>query len=207
MDLSMPLAVVTPTLDAAVLNALAATTAWATGAHVQRMAGRGSPDGVRRVLARLVRQGIVLAEEHAHATLHLLNRDHVAAGAIVALTRLRGEVIDRLAAALSTWSPTVAHASLFGSFARGEATAASDIDILVVISPAVAADPDARAERVDELAGHIRRWTGNPAHIVDLTPDVLAAMVAAEDPLVDSWRADHVHLAGTRLLDLLGGLS
>ena len=77
----------------------------------------------------------------------------------------------------------------------------------MVISPAVAADPDARAERVDELAGHIRRWTGNPAHIVDLTPDVLAAMVAAEDPLVDSWRADHVHLAGTRLLDLLGGPS
>jgi hypothetical protein len=35
MDLSNPLAVVTPTLDAAVLQALAATTGWATGAHVQ----------------------------------------------------------------------------------------------------------------------------------------------------------------------------
>src|SRR5450756_1807365 len=53
MDLAMPLAVVTPTLDAAVLHALAATTARASGAQVHRMAGMGSPDGVRRVLTRL----------------------------------------------------------------------------------------------------------------------------------------------------------
>ena len=45
MDLAMPLAVVTPTLDAAVLHALAATTARASGAQVHRMAGTGSPDG------------------------------------------------------------------------------------------------------------------------------------------------------------------
>ena len=53
--------VVTPTLDAAVLHARAATTARASGAQVHQMAGTGSPDGVRRVLARLVAQGIVLA--------------------------------------------------------------------------------------------------------------------------------------------------
>ena len=86
MDLAMPLAVVTPTLDAAVLHALAATTARASGAQVHRMAGTGSPDGVRKVLTRLVAQGIVLADEYPNATLYLLNRDHVAAEAIVALT-------------------------------------------------------------------------------------------------------------------------
>jgi len=130
MDLAMPLAVVTPTLDAAVLHALADTTARASGAQVHRMAGTGSPDGVRRVLTRLVAQGIVLAEEHPNATLYLLNRDHVAADAIVALTRLRSTIIDRITDAVSHWSPEPVHASLFGSFARGEATTNSDIDIL-----------------------------------------------------------------------------
>ena len=120
VDLSNPLAVVTPTLDAAVLLALAATTGWATGAQVHRMAGAGSDDGVRRVLARLVDQGIVLADQHPHATLYSLNRNHVAADAIVSLTRLRAEIIDRIGVALKNWSPSPpVHASLFGSFARG----------------------------------------------------------------------------------------
>ena len=46
MDLAMPLAVVTPTLDAAVLHALAAATARASGAQVHKMAAAGSPDAV-----------------------------------------------------------------------------------------------------------------------------------------------------------------
>ena len=207
MDLAMPLAVVTPTLDAAVLHALAATTARASGAQVHQMAGTGSPDGVRRVLARLVGQRIVLADEHPNATLHLLNRDHVAADAIVALTRRRTTIIDRITEALSTWSPEPMHASLFGSFARGEATTISDIDILVVISPAGAADQDARATQIDQLAADILRWTGNHGHIVDSTSDILAAMTAADDPLAASWRTDHIHLKGTRLLDLLRSVS
>ena len=207
MDLAMPLAVVTPTLDAAVLHALAATTARASGAQVHRMAGTGSPDGVRRVLTRLAAQGIVLAEEHPNATLYLLNRDHVAADAVVALTRLRTTIIDRITDALSHWSPEPVHASLFGSFARGEATTASDIDIVVVIGPAGAADQDARAAQIDQLTADVLRWTGNRGHIVDPTPDILTAMIAAEDPLLASWRADHIHLMGTRLLDLLRNVS
>ena len=207
MDLAMPLAVVTPTLDAAVLHALAATTTRASGAQVHRMAGTGSPDGVRRVLTRLVAQGIVLAEEHPNATLYLLNRDHVAADAIVALTRLRTAIIDRITNALSCWSPEPLHASLFGSFARGEATTTSDIDILVVTAPSGAADQDARAAQIDQLSADVLRWTGNRGHIVDPTPDTLAAMIAADDPLLVSWRADHIHLMGTRLLDLLRNAS
>ena len=204
MDLSNPLAVVTPTLDAAVLQALAATTGWATGAHVHRMAGSGSDDGVRRVLARLVDQGIVLADQHSHATLYLLNRDHVAAGAIATLTRLRGVIIDRIKGALDSWSPVPAHASLFGSFARGQATTDSDIDLLVVTE--ARANPDVITEAVDRLAADIRKWTGNNAQIVDRKPEELAAMIASDDPLVASWRADHIDVMGTRLLDLLRDL-
>jgi predicted nucleotidyltransferase len=114
--------------------------------------------------------------------------------------------MDRITAALSHWSPEPVHASLFGSFARAAAKTASDIDILVVIDPAGSADQDARAARNDRLAAEVLRWTGNHGHIVDPTPDIVAAMVADHDPLVDSWRVDHIHLTGTRLLDLLRSL-
>ena len=203
MDLSRPLAVVTPTLDAAVLHALAATTAWASGAQVHRLAGAGSSDGVRKVLARLVEQGIVLADEHPHATLYVLNRDHVAAGPIVALTRLRADIVDRIAAAVTDWQPPVVHASLFGSFARGEAATASDIDVLLIRSPAAADDIESRTVQLDRLAADIRLWTGNRAQIIAITLETLTGMITDNDPLVESWRADHVHLAGARLLDLL----
>jgi predicted nucleotidyltransferase len=205
VDLSRPLAVVTPTLDAAVLQALAATTAWASGAQVHRLAGAGSSDGVRKVLARLVDQGIVLADEHPHAILYVLNRDHVAAGPIVALTRLRADIVNRIATAVAGWQPPLLHASLFGSFARGEATTASDIDVLLVLAPDVAGDLESRTTQLDRLAADIRAWTGNRAQIIAITLETLSAMITDDDPLVGSWRTDHVHLTGTRLLNLLRG--
>lgn len=209
MDLSNPLAVVTPTLDAAVLLALTATTGLSTGAHVHRMSGVGSPDGVRKVLARLVRQGIVLAEAHGNATLYRLNRDHVAAAPILALTRLRTQILDNIINSIGSWRIPPIHASLFGSFARGDADAASDIDILLVSDPraidqeAPGAQAEAWLAQVDRLAGDVHRWTGNDSQVVDVTRNRLSSMVENRDPLVDSWRVDHVHLAGQRLLDLL----
>lgn len=207
MDLSKPLAVVTPTLDAAVLQALAATTDWASGSQVHRRSGAGSRDGVRKVLARLVHQGIVLASDHPHATLYSLNRDHVAADAVVSLTLLRGAVVDRIARAVVAAPCPVVHASIFGSFARGEATADSDIDILLVLNTSDQGPDEDCATFVDGLATGVRRWTGNRAQILAVTTSTLAEMVAADDPLVGSWLADQVHLVGARLPGLLRGLS
>lgn len=197
MDLAHPLAVVTPTLDAHVLHALASTTNWSSGAQVHRMARTGSQDGVRRTLIRLVDQGVVLARSQPPSTLYTLNRDHVAAPHIIALSLLRAEIISRITDAVVSESPNLVHASLFGSFARGEASTGSDIDVLVVEE---SAEPSTTVER---LSSDIPRWTGNPAHVVAATWDTIRAMVAADDPLVASWRVDHVHLAGVRLPDLL----
>jgi predicted nucleotidyltransferase len=196
-------------LDAAVLQALSATTGLSTGAHVHRLAGTGSPDGVRKTLARLVRQGIVLVEEHGHANLYRLNRDHVAAAPILALTRLRGQILDNIIGAIGDWSVPPVHASLFGSFARGDADEASDIDILLVSEPranhpeASGAQAETWQAQIDQLASDVHRWTGNHSQVVDITRNRLSSMVDSNDPLIGSWRVDHVHLTGQRLLDLL----
>lgn len=202
MDHANPLSVVTPSLDGPVLLALSATTGEVTGRQVHRLAGVGSSDGVRKVLARLVRQGIVVAREQAHATLYQLNRKHVAVEAILELTRLRGKIIDQTVAEITRWAIGPLHASFYGSFARSEATEGSDLDLLVV-APESVEDDGLWDKQLDELARLIRLWTGNEAHVVDVTVEALTRMLRSEDPLLQSWRVDALHLCGQPLMDLL----
>lgn len=204
MDLSNPLATVAPTLDAGVLQVLAATTAGCTAGEVHRRLGRGSDEGVRRVLARLVAQGVVVVDAPGRYPVYRLNREHVSAPHIEALTVVRREIIDRIVGALAAWELAPAHAGLFGSFARGTADADSDIDVLIVRPEGMDAGvEDTWANQLAHLQDKIRSWTGNAAQLVELSPSTLALMARRDDPLVDSWRAEEVHLHGERLLDLL----
>jgi predicted nucleotidyltransferase len=204
VNLSFPLATITPTLDAGVLHVLAATTAGCTAAEVHRRLGHGSDEGVRKVLARLVTQGVVLVETPARYPVYRLNRDHVAVPHIEALTRVRDEIVGNIRTEVAGWEVKPSHAGLFGSFARGDADSESDIDVLLVRpdSPAEL-DEDAWLEQLDRLDRRIRAWTGNAAQIVDLAPATLGLMARDADPLVDSWRAEDVQVHGETLLELL----
>lgn len=204
MDLSFPLTTVAPTLDAGVLQVLAATTAGCTAAEAHRRLGRGSDEGVRKVLARLVGQGVVLVETPARYPVYQLNREHVAVPHIEALTRVRGELFERIREEVAGWKVEPIHAGLFGSFARGTADSDSDIDVLLV-RPAALGDVEEAVwlEQLDRLDHQIRAWTGNAAQIIDLTPATLGQMARETDPLVDSWRADDIPVHGERILDLL----
>lgn len=204
MDLSFPLTTVAPTLDAGVLQVLAATTAGCTAAEAHRRLGRGSDEGVRKVLARLVGQGVVLVETPARYPVYRLNREHVAVPHIEALTRVRGELFDRIRAEVSSWKVEPIHAGLLGSFARGTANSDSDIDVLLVRPGALGDVTEADwLEQLDRLQHQIAAWTGNAAQIIDLTPATLGQMARDTDPLVDSWRADDIPLHGERILDLV----
>lgn len=204
MDLSFPLATIAPTLDAGVLHVLAATTAGCSGAEVHRRLGRGSDEGVRKVLARLVGQGVVLVETPARYPVYRLNRDHVAVSHIEALTRVRDEIVGNVRSEVASWKIEPSHAGLFGSFARGDADSDSDIDVLLVRPDSLAeSDEEAWLEQLDRLDRRIRAWTGNAAQIVDLAPANLGRMARDADPLVDSWRAEDIQLHGATLLELL----
>lgn len=204
MNLSFPLTTVAPTLDAGVLQVLAATTAECTAAALHRRLGRGSDEGVRKVLARLVRQGVVLVETPARYPLYRLNREHVATAHIEALTRVRDEIVEKIRQEVAGWRVAPTHAGLFGSFARGTADSDSDIDVLIVRPEAmVESEEETWLKQLDGLDRGIRMWTGNAAQIIDTTPATLGQMARDGDPLVDSWRAEDVPLYGDRLLDLL----
>lgn len=188
MDVSMPITAVVPSLDGPVLAALAGTTTPMQLATVHTRAGRGSKSGVRSVLLRMVDEGLVLDVPGGY----VLNRDHLAAPAVELLATLHGELASRIRGAVGDWSIPPALVGMFGSAARRDGGANSDIDLLVVSD-----DPDLD-DRVDELGAQIRRWTGNRAQVIGRTPEEITRLRRAKEPILAEWTRDLVVIVGER---------
>jgi predicted nucleotidyltransferase len=188
------LAVVTPTLDGDVLAVLALADAAFTTGQLERMLPKGSDDGIRKVLARLCQQGVVLAERAGNAYLYRLNREHLAAGPIVELAKMRSTLLERLEAHLAGWEPPPVYAAVFGSMARGTARPDSDVDLLLVRPDDV---PEAKWEaQVAALSSAVTRWTGNAARPVEFTPAELKHR--RQEPLFQDVLAQGLTVAGER---------
>ena len=186
MDVSMPIMTVVPSLDGPVLAALAATTEPMGLGTVHNRAGRGSKSGVRSVLLRMVDDGLVIEVPGGY----LLNRDHLAAPAVELLASLHGELTNRIRSVVEEWNIAPTLVGLFGSAARRDGDANSDIDVLVVSD-----DPDLD-ESVDALAEQIRRWTGNRAQVIGRSPNEIARLRRAKEPILAEWTRDLVVIAG-----------
>jgi hypothetical protein len=203
VDVAHPIRTIVPTLDGSVLEVLTRTTRPLSGREITRIADAGSPSGVRRVLARLVEQGLVHAAEHSAAIFYTANRDHLAWPAVEILTGLRRALLDRLRDELGNWQQKAVHASMFGSVARREGDAQSDIDILLVHPGGIDEDEPPWAEQVDELRRHVQAWTGNRCQAFQISLDRLAEYVQAGDPLVENWLRDSITLTGINLRTLV----
>ena len=79
MELNRPLATVTPTLDGDVLAVLAQHEVSFTTGQLRRVLSRYSQEGIRKVLIRLTRQGVVSAERVGNSYSYRLNAEHLAA--------------------------------------------------------------------------------------------------------------------------------
>jgi predicted nucleotidyltransferase len=130
------------------------------------------------------------------SVLYSLNRDHIAAPVALALVGLRGALLDRLRGTLAAWKVAPAHASLFGSAARGDGDVDSDIDLFVVRPARVSAEDPAWREQLEALERDVRRWTGNHAGISEVGEDELARLAAERPPVVAELERDAVTLAG-----------
>jgi hypothetical protein len=197
MDVSHPeVAVTGGSLEGEVLAVLAGTTRPLTGRHVARLARRGSDRGVRLALNRLAEQGLVDTLDAPPAVLYTLNRDHIAAAVALALAGLRGALLDRLRTTIGAWAIPAAHASMFGSAARGDGDSNSDIDLFVVRPATVSPeDPGWRAQ-LDSLSRDVTRWTGNHAGISEVGEEELPALAANRPPVLADLERDAITLAG-----------
>lgn len=186
MDLTRPIQSVIPTLDGPVLAALTSTSAPLALAEVTRRAGRGTPSGVRIALLRLVEHGIVLQTPGGY----VLNRDHLAAPAIIELAALHGHLRSHIADEIAAWPTQPLLAALYGSGARRDGNTASDIDLLIVSDD----DLDDEVERLGEL---IHRWTGNHAHIMVVTTDRLNEIKRRGEPILENWEREVEPILGS----------
>lgn len=186
MDLQHPFQMLTPNLEGDILSLLAKGERSYSGREVEREVG-ASHDAVRMALRRLVAQGIVSSEPGGgRAILYQLNRDHLAAPWIEGIAALRLELIARLRSEILNWKIKPVAAALFGSAARNEATAKSDLDLLLIRPAARDAEDEGWQEQLANLSQAATRWTGNDARILEYGEDELVDLVGEEPVLQDA---------------------
>lgn len=194
MRTQSPFAVVTPTLDGRVLDVLAGAEAGFTPGGLARLLTGASVEGVRKVLKRLAAQGIVTVEQSGNAHLFSLNREHIAAPAVLHLAGLRSILLERARSAVSGWTPVPVYGALFGSAARGTMRTDSDIDLFLVRD--AGADVTMWEEQTHELADAMSRWTGNDTRVLEMSTAEVADAAKADDGILHSIAAEGLTIVG-----------
>lgn len=194
MELNRPFTTVTPTLDGDVLTVLATYDGTFTTGQIRRILKNFSEEGIRKVLSRLVLQGVVRADRVGNAFAYRLNTEHLAAEPILALAKLPRTFLDRLERELSSWERPPKYAAVFGSAVRGTMTVHSDVDLFLVEDDKTPQPLWAR--QVDELAATVTTWTGNDARVVEYT--IAELRDAQSEPLVRDVLDHGLTVAGSR---------
>jgi predicted nucleotidyltransferase len=196
MNLGSPHRLLAHPLDGAVVAVLSATTHPLTGREVARLAPEGSQPGISKALGRLTAEGLVDRQEAGNALLYRLNRDHLAAPAAAMLADLRNALIGRLREEIAGWELQPVHASVFGSVARGDADAGSDIDLLIVRPADIAANASRWRDQLNDLSYAVKRWTGNALSTSELPEADIARLADERPPVIDAIGADAITLVG-----------
>lgn len=183
---------ISPTLDGDVLTVLARAERTLTGRAIERAIG-GSHGGVQRALEHLLAEGVITRHRAGRAYLYQLNHEHLAAPWIQGLATLRLQLIDRLRDSIRSWSTPPVASVLFGSAARGGATRASDLDLLMIRPAGIDADDERWREQVMALQEAASAWTGNDARTLEYGEDE----IALDEPVLETAAAEGVELHGS----------
>lgn len=194
MQLNKPFATVTPTLDGDVLAVLAAHDVAFTTGQVHRILKGFSEEGIRKVLTRLVEQGVVVADRVGNAFSYRLNTEHLAADPIRALARLSSTFLTRMEQHLENWEERPVYGAVFGSAATGQMTPHSDVDMFLVRKDKSCDSTWSR--QVGELSRAVSSWTGNDARVVEYTENELCN--ARGEPMIQDIVHHGLTVAGSR---------
>ena len=203
MDLTHPEYAILGENRARILYRLAVLGEPTSGRRIHQLSGVASLRTTQRILGELVDVGLVDVQPVGAANAYTLNRAHVLWEPIERILAIpattEGEIAKIVGAAVRGHAASTA---IYGSYARGEAGPASDIDILVVWEPGVSQDQAAGI--LDKLAEQIRKLTGNRAQLFPVNREELDRLVGRADPFVESLRQDARTLTGIEIKGLLG---
>jgi len=143
-------------------------------------------------LQQLLGTRIVLTRRVGRSRTVRINPAHPLYGALVPLFRQEGSAFVRVAQAFADALPRrgVRAVVLFGSVARGQPSARSDVDVLVVVDDPRGAGPVRKA-----AASMLDRFDANVSPLV-LTSGEVARRLATFDPLLETIAAEGKLLRG-----------
>lgn len=185
------------------LEVLSRTESGLGQSRIARLAPRGSRSGLSLALDRLVLHGLVLADPTNHGFVYRLNRDHLLVAAVEVAMRTRATVLERLASAAEALVPAPTHVAVFGSFARGDGTPQSDIDVLVLLEPGHCLDDAAWVEQVHHLGEQVLSWTGNRAEVLVLESEAFSLSVRTGEPIIAALLEESIQLQGLPLEEVV----
>ena len=203
MDFVRPVEAVIGGAQGRLLAVLIETTAPLTLRRLARLAGV-SPAQASRVMPRLVELGIVDRHEVPPASQFLIVRDCVVNQLLLALADARSIALRQIGEAVSAISPEPVSVVAFGSFARGEADAHSDIDLAVVRADDVDDDDEGWAESIDAWRRQVRTLTGNDVEIIEATASEATRKLRGRSELWRNIKRHGIVVYG-RALDELAG--
>ncbi|HEV7525529.1 MAG TPA: nucleotidyltransferase domain-containing protein [Acidimicrobiia bacterium] len=155
-----------------------------------------------RVVPRLVELGMVDRREVPPSVLVRIVPEHLAVRPLLALAGLRESLLEELRQSAKRIRPAPANITLFGSMARGDGDAASDLD-LVIVRAAGVEEADAVWERtVATYLDRIARVSGNPVNRIDVGIDEVPGLVRSRAEVWRAVRREGIVLAGCSFDDL-----
>jgi predicted nucleotidyltransferase len=170
MDFIHPLQTLVPGVQGRILAVLAQTTAELNLRTIASIADVSEAQA-SRVLPELVATGLVERREAPPSALFRLVRDHIAAEPILALSRSRDRMIHEMRGIAKGLPISPTSVIIFGSFARGEADADSDIDTLLVRPAGVDESNETWSASVQQWIERVGEVSGNRVEVLETDED------------------------------------
>lgn len=185
MDFARPVEAVIPGAQGRILAVLSKTTGELNLTTLAELSGVSLAHAAR-VVPRLVQLGMVDRREVPPSVLVRIVSEHLAVRPLLALAGLRDVLLDELHRSARRIRPAPANITLFGSVARGDGDAASDLDLVIVRAADVAEDDPTWDRAVAAWVERIGRVTGNPVNRIEVSIDEAPRLVGSRAAL---WRA------------------
>jgi predicted nucleotidyltransferase len=201
VDFHRPVEAVIPDAQGRILGVLARTTEELTLTSLADLSGV-SLAHVARVVPRLVELGLVERREIPPAVLVRLVPENLAARALLALSDLRHALLEELQESTRDLDPVPTNVTLFGSFARGDDDAASDIDLVVVRPHGTDEDDIAWTDSIARWETRARRISGNAVNRIEVSQEEIPQLMRSRRPLWQAIRRDGRLLQGTPLTEI-----
>ncbi|MDE3202975.1 MAG: MarR family transcriptional regulator [Acidobacteriota bacterium] len=199
MDFRHSVEALIPGVQGRVLGVLARAGTDLTMRRVADLAGV-SPQQASVVIGKLVELGVVERRDVPPASLVRLAAENLAAQAVLSLADLRQAALERLGELALDIRPAPVSLMVFGSFARGEADAESDLDVLAVRCRGLARDDDEWTDSLWSWTAAATRAVGNPVNVMEAGEEEISGLLRRPGPTV--WTEivrDGIVLVGSRL--------